>query len=197
MRRMQPYSTRCADTSVVNDLMIHDIDLALALFSDDIEQINAAGTAPMGGKLDHAISSLHGPDDLVITLIASRVSPTRLRSIEVHTTDAWIVADLINRSLTITPLPPMDDRRDSSVALRQMTESPTTILTTPVEPLRLELQHFLNCIHGIERPMVDAVAGFRAMIFANTIEDLALRIARQENVEVVTPRRAAAERIAL
>lgn len=82
--RTAPYTCRSIDVGVVLDLMIHDLDLVLALTQSDIASVEALGSAVFGPNEDWAQSRLTFQNGCVANLTASRVSPTVQRSLAAH-----------------------------------------------------------------------------------------------------------------
>jgi predicted dehydrogenase len=174
-RRLSQPANRCLDTDVVHDLMIHDIDLALDLFGDNVTDVDAAGEFGPNRVLDDAVASIALESGAQVTLLASRVADRRLRTIEVRTQDAWIEADLIERSIAVTCL---EEDRSMPVDAAKPGDSDRNRYryTTPAaDQLSLELQHFAECVANGTRPLVDVVAGFRALIYASTFTEIVQR----------------------
>src|SRR4051794_7358332 len=97
--RMEPATTGpLADLDVVQDLMVQDIQMVLALTGEPIAATQAAGRrVRRGGPVDHAQALLVLEDDLIASLVASRAGATRVRQLWVTTTQAEISADLDTR----------------------------------------------------------------------------------------------------
>lgn len=176
LRRASQPSTRCLDSDVVHDLMIHDIDLAFDMCGDAIAHIDAAGATSSGGPLDEAIAVLTLDGGASVTLVASRVAEQRNRTIDVRTDDAWISADLLGRTLTETrlgtagPFPaawPPDDSAALEVRCHPVPSA---------EPLRSELRWFVECIRmRKENVEIGVTHGLRAMLCAGAIVDITRR----------------------
>jgi predicted dehydrogenase len=164
VRRVAPFDNRCLDTDVVYDLMIHDIDLVQHLFGSQLASLDARGSSIVTTSIDQAIVdiTLHGGPK--VTMIASRAAEKRVREIEVVLDGAYVIADLLERTISVTS--------SADHSGRCVTESRPV---PSVEPLRAELQHFLSCIAGREQPAVDAQAGLRALEWAAEIESLISR----------------------
>jgi predicted dehydrogenase len=157
LRRIAPFNDRCLDTNVISDLMIHDIDLVRSLFGTEIETISADGEAVRTAQIDQAHVELTLDTGLHVSLIASRVGEVPTRDIAVDIDGAIVVADLLQRTISITS--------DERSMVKQFT-------VPAAEPLRLELQHFLNCIRGHATPLIDAAAGCSALEWADRIDSL-------------------------
>lgn len=171
LRRMSTFEQRSLDSDVIQDLMIHDIDLALDMFGDHVSQIDGLGMSVKTDKLDQAIGQWWIDTSLTVTLIASRVAGRKVRSIEVRTDNAWIVADLLARTVMMSRLS-MSDQNGAAWPLPDVSQSEPEVVSLPAcEPLRFELQHFVDCIMGRDRPVVDVVTGFRAIAYASAITE--------------------------
>ena len=81
--RAAPYTFRSTDVSVVLDLMIHDIDLALALAQSEVRHVEAIGGKIVGPNEDWAQARIHFASGATATLFASRVHPNVQRTMQV------------------------------------------------------------------------------------------------------------------
>ena len=94
-RRLAGFSPRATDVDVVLDLMIHDIDLVLALTGERPARVHAIGVAVLTESEDLANAWLEFPSGTVAALTASRVSPERLRKLRVFSDHAYLSLDLL------------------------------------------------------------------------------------------------------
>lgn len=94
-RRLAGFSPRATDVDVVFDLMIHDIDLVLALTGERPASVRAIGVAVLTESEDLANAWLEFPSGTVAALTASRVSPERLRKLRVFGDHAYLSLDLL------------------------------------------------------------------------------------------------------
>jgi len=161
LRRIAPFNNRCLDTSVVNDLMIHDIDLVRSLFGSDVRTMEASGAAVCTDHIDQAVVELSLNDGPQVSLIASRVGDIHAREIDVVTEHTCILADLLHRSITVTSVPGSTGRSVTNQCS-----------VPPGEPLRMELQHFLDSIRGAATPLIDGDAGLQAVEWVDRINML-------------------------
>ncbi len=92
--RLAGFKQRGADVDVVLDLMIHDIDLALALCGKEISGVSACGFRVLTGEIDIANARIEFADGCVANLSASRVSQAPVRKLRVFQTDLYASADL-------------------------------------------------------------------------------------------------------
>jgi predicted dehydrogenase len=167
IRRQNSYDASNTDVDVIFDLMIHDIDLLLNLVGLPVEGVTAYGQSTHSGAIDHAVANFRFRDGPIATLIASRITQAKVRSIDITARNVTVEGDLLNKSLAI-------HRRvfGEYVSAKYRQESVIERIHIPVfEPLMLELQHFIGCIQEKRRPDVPAEDGLRAMLFATQIAE--------------------------
>lgn len=100
--RIAPFRPRGTDVSVMLDLMIHDIDLALSLCPAELVQIDATG-APVIGREEEDIGNarLRFADGCVASITASRISLKTERRMRIFARDRYLSADFQNRKLFV------------------------------------------------------------------------------------------------
>ena len=105
--RTSPYAFRSTDVSAVHDLMIHDIELVLALARSgaegrvEVDRVDAMGVCLCGGHADTVQARLHLSTGCVADLTANRVSPTVSRSIQAWSAAGSVTADLQARTVQV------------------------------------------------------------------------------------------------
>jgi predicted dehydrogenase len=99
--RIAPFKPRGTDVSVILDLMIHDLDLVLALVDSDIDTVDAVGAPVASAHEDIANARLRFCNGAVATITASRISPRTERRMRLFAQDAYIAADFAARKLTV------------------------------------------------------------------------------------------------
>lgn len=92
-RRTSGYPMRSTDIGVVHDLMIHDLELCLALAGAPVTQVEALGWPVVGPREDFAQARLRFANGLVAELVASRVSSVVQRKMEVFTSHGAVEID--------------------------------------------------------------------------------------------------------
>lgn len=100
--RCGPFTGRSTDIGVVMDLMIHDLDLILALVSSDVVSVESLGAAVFGPNEDWAQARLAFSDGSVAHLRASRVSQVSQRSLEAWCPDRHVRIDFAARQAIVT-----------------------------------------------------------------------------------------------
>ncbi|HEX9648012.1 MAG TPA: Gfo/Idh/MocA family oxidoreductase [Alphaproteobacteria bacterium] len=97
--RVSAFSGRSTEIDVVLDVMIHDIDLVLALVKARLESVDAVGAPVLGSRDDIANTRLMFDNGCVANVTASRVSNKTERKMRVFQADAYIVADFAGGKL--------------------------------------------------------------------------------------------------
>ncbi len=164
--RLSPFNPRANDVSVVLDLMIHDIDIILAMVDSEIERIDASGTAVLTQGTDIANARISFKNGCVANVTASRISMKMERKMRMFRPDAYISVDFQNRVLT--------QHRTGS---KEMFPGIPEIVTEESvfengDALFEEIKHFVNCIQMNETPLVSGEAGRRALATAIEITNL-------------------------
>ncbi|MBI4878516.1 MAG: Gfo/Idh/MocA family oxidoreductase [Planctomycetes bacterium] len=151
-RRTFPHTGRSGDTSVVYDLMIHDIDLALLFAGSSVAALEAAGGTLIGPLEDWAHCRLIFASGCVATLTASRVAPLAMRRTVIHSDAATLDIDFQARRLGVFDAAGAREAQGSGE-----------------EPLRRELEHFVDCVRAGARPVVSGEEGLAAIEIAERV----------------------------
>lgn len=101
IERLASFKPRGTDVDVVLDLMIHDLDLVLALARAPVEQVSAAGYRVLTDAIDIANARIEFADGCVANISASRVSQAPVRKLRVFRPDLYVSADLHGRRLRL------------------------------------------------------------------------------------------------
>jgi predicted dehydrogenase len=154
--RIGPWKGRAIDVDVVLDLMIHDIDLVLALVRSEVVAVEAMGAPVLAPTNDFAQAQLRFANGAVAHLNASRIADRSERTIKVVEADRYWSADLAARTVSSFP-------RGHAVV------SSDEIAVAPSDNLALEIDSFLDSVAGRCRPLVDGKAGLDALVVADLI----------------------------
>ncbi|MEO2017390.1 MAG: Gfo/Idh/MocA family oxidoreductase [Fuerstiella sp.] len=183
-QRVSPYTFRSTDIGVIHDLMIHDIDLALALTGEMPTSVDAFGAVGIGPHEDMAVARLKMPGGAVIDLTASRMSPEVERSLQIWGTNGCVHADLQSRVVrTWEPKGQFRTTPQLVHAIAASTPDPRTLKdrvfgewiqadelqANSDDAMSLELQDFLGAIRNRSKPTVSGVEGLNAMIVAESV----------------------------
>ena len=184
--RLSPYPNRSTDIGVVLDLMIHDIEIILHLVRSPLVSLDAVGISVLGRGEDIANVRFRFENGCVANVTASRISQERVRKIRVFQENAYLSLDYKNQSGYLLRLAREDERASSGLGklIGLATDSKIVtdfsgkrIVREPVavekgEPLKIELESFLNCAREGLKPKVTGLAAADAL-------DLALEITRR------------------
>jgi predicted dehydrogenase len=99
--RIAPFKPRGTDVSVILDLMIHDLDLVLALVAAPIESVDAVGAAVASPHEDIANARIRFANGAVATITASRIAQRTERRMRIFARDGTMAIDFANRRLTV------------------------------------------------------------------------------------------------
>ena len=172
---MSPYSQRANDVSVVLDLMIHDIDLLLELAGASVSTLTANGSrASNSGYLDYVTATLGFSNGIVATLTASKVTHRKIRTITAHCKNSLTDADFLDNEILIHRQTIANCSTDYGQVLYRQDGLIEKVYTSNIEPLHAELEHFVNCVRGGEKPSVGGEQALKALRLASLIEQMAL-----------------------
>ena len=164
--RLSPFNPRANDVSVVLDLMIHDIDIILALVDSEVERIDASGTAVLTQGTDIANARLLFKNGCVANVTASRISMKLERKMRMFRPCSYVSVDFQNRILTKH----RTGKKEMFPGIPEI-ETEESIFESG-DALLEEIKHFINCIHTGDNPLVSGVAGRRALETAIAITRL-------------------------
>jgi predicted dehydrogenase len=164
--RLSPFNPRANDVSVVLDLMIHDIDIILALVDSEVVRIDASGSAVLTQGTDIANARLTFKNGCVANVTASRISMKTERKMRLFQPAAYISVDFQNKVLTKyrTGEKEMFPGIPEIVSEESVFEAGDALLA--------EIQHFVDCIHSGKNPLVSGEAGRRALATAIEISQV-------------------------
>jgi predicted dehydrogenase len=159
IHRMSAFSPRSLDVDVVLDLMIHDIDIVLDLVGSMPEEIRAAGISILSKKVDIANVRLAFPGGCVANLTASRISTEKIRKLRLFQPGQYISVDY--------------QRQDGAVfsVSGQQQIGYGSLPVQKEEPLKLELESFLDCVRTRRRPLITAEDAMKSLDVALSILD--------------------------
>ncbi len=170
-RRHSPHADRANDVSVVLDLMIHDLDLVLELANAQVVQLAAVGGRSGEGPIDYVNATLGFSNGVVASLTSSKMSHRKIRSLSAHCRDSLVETDFLNHNLHIHRRAHEWYSADHGELLYRNDGFIEEVSTTSIEPLYAELEHFLQCVRGQEKPAVDGQQASRALQLADLIEN--------------------------
>jgi predicted dehydrogenase len=164
--RAAPYTFRSTDVSVVLDLMIHDIDLALDLAQSEVRCVTAIGGKVIGPNEDWAQARIAFASGAIASLFASRVHPAVQRTMQVVGEHGMLWLDF--QAKTAKTMRPGDRVRNASAqdrAIPTICELPTAENNAILE----ELREFAQAIQSHTRVTADGTSGRAAVAVAEEV----------------------------
>ena len=163
--RIAPFQPRAKDVNVVLDLMIHDIDLIMALVKSPLISVDAVGAAVVSEGEDIVSARLGFASGCAANLTASRVSLKTERSMRIFQPDAYLVADLAQRKVT-------SRRKGEGEMFPGIPNIETEEFSfEQADALAHEIADFVRCVRTKETPAVNGEAGRDAVQAALMITD--------------------------
>jgi predicted dehydrogenase len=160
VHRLGVFSARSLDIDVVYDIMIHDLDILLAMANAPVVDLKAVGIPVVTGKVDIAHARLEFATGAVANITASRISTERVRKMRFFQEGEYVSLDFARRdALRIRVAGTGAEPRFDFEKLPAAAE----------EPLAAELRAFLTAVRGRARPRVDGEAGRRALELADRV----------------------------
>ena len=158
VQRLGSFSARSLDIDVVLDLMIHDLDIIMALIKDEVKVIRSSGIHILSDKIDIANARLEFASGCIATLTASRVHQGKVRKLRIFEPTSYYSIDYIDQEVKIFPL----NGRQTDIK---------TLKIKKEEPLKKELQNFFKCIRDGKMRKVTGEEGLRALKLAYSVLD--------------------------
>jgi predicted dehydrogenase len=160
VHRLGVFSARSLDVDVIYDLMIHDLDILLTLVKEPVTEVKAVGIPVLTDKVDIAHARLEFAGGAVANVTASRVSTERVRKMRFFQQHEYISLDYA--------------RRD---ALRVAVKTPgpkpefafEKLPAQAVEPLRAELEAFVEAVRTRREPSTSGSSGRAALELAERV----------------------------
>ena len=160
VHRLGVFSPRSLDVDVIYDVMIHDLDILLALVGAPVTDLKAVGIPVLTDRVDIAHARMEFETGAVANVTASRISTERVRKMRFFQHHEYISVDYTRQdALRVRvcqpgPQPQFDFEK---------------LPSQPEEPLRAELRAFLDAVRTRGMPRVDGAAGRRALELADRV----------------------------
>ncbi|MEM1381350.1 MAG: Gfo/Idh/MocA family oxidoreductase [Pseudomonadota bacterium] len=159
-RRLNKYSPRAGDVSVVLDLMIHDLDLLAELTGQDNARVVSAEARRERSEHADYVDVTLAIGGIEARLMASRLEETPLRDLTLDYDDGTVTLDFLGRQVTNTTGTPV--AADFSA---------DTLPPSLKDPLAFGTQSFIAAVRRGAAPIVPGQAGRRALALALLVED--------------------------
>jgi predicted dehydrogenase len=189
--RLSVFSPRSLDVDVVLDLMVHDLDIVLSLVRSPVRSLHAVGLPILSSKVDIANVRLEFESGCVANFTASRVSTERVRKLRFFQPHQYVSVDYARQDLLV-----IDVSRAAHAGSQLSSQAMAAALAasaagapfkpdsglsgpaafpglhiekppvSPGEPLRLEIESFLDTVRTRNTPRVSGQDGRAALALA-------------------------------
>ncbi len=199
--RLSIFTPRSLDVDVVLDLMIHDLDILLTMASAPVTEIRAVGLPVLSRNVDIANVRLEFASGAIANLTASRVSTEQVRKLRLFQPAQYLSLDYARQELlTINVDPALTALANAATMPTPAPSTPTLTETASpaapseqnhthpsaglnlkklqpprAEPLRLELEDFIQSVRNRTPPRVPAQAARNALALALQINEAIAR----------------------
>lgn len=163
--RISPFSGR-VDVGVVLDLMIHDLDIVLALVGGEVVDVQATAQHVHGDTEDLVSALLRFDSGVTAALTASRIGQNKIRTLALTRRKDFVSVDLLRQDVTIHRVDHSEYLSDEGTRYRQTGVIELPFLENRGEPLHLELSHFADSVRGGREPRVTGRDGLRTLELA-------------------------------
>lgn len=183
--RHGPFTGRSVDIGAVLDLMIHDLDLLLALVGGPVTRVSAVGAAVFGGHEDMVNARLEFANGCIAHVTASRITRHPKRRLRVWAGEGYAGIDFVTRKLTLVQqspelrehglrpdlLSPLEKARLKDEVFGRYLQVLNLDGDRKHDQLTAELRHFLDCVRSGNTPRVSGVDGRNALELAERVLD--------------------------
>ncbi|HWF07238.1 MAG TPA: Gfo/Idh/MocA family oxidoreductase [Bryobacteraceae bacterium] len=159
IHRMSVFTLRSLDVDVVLDLMIHDLDIVLALARGALKEIRAAGISVLSPKVDIANVRLEFDDGCIANLTASRVSTEKVRKLRLFQPRQYISVDYAKQAAAVFSV-----GGPEGISIKQLP-------IESAEPLKLQFDAFLDAVETRKPPKLDGATARKTLEIALAVLD--------------------------
>lgn len=154
-RRLAPFTPRITDVGVVFDIMIHDLDIVTSLVKKPLIRFSASGKRIKTNNEDIASALLEFEGNTIATISASRVTQEKIRTLAISSEEAHFILDYATQDITIHRQAASQSKIKTSIGINYTQESIIErVFIHRDNPLKLEDEHFANCILGKDKKLV-------------------------------------------
>lgn len=161
IHRLSGFPERSLDIDVVFDVMIHDLDLILAIDRSGVAAVEAVGVPVLTTKIDIANARVKFVSGCIANLTASRISRDRVRKVRCFQPDMYVSVDSGAQELEVWRLRSRDGDRPV------IEGGPVPVERD--EPLGRELADFVRAVRDGRAPRVSGRAGREALELATRV----------------------------
>jgi predicted dehydrogenase len=168
IHRVGQFTARSLDIDVVLDLMIHDLDIVQWLVGEEVEatSVHAVGIPIITNRVDAANARIEFSTGAVANITASRVGTEKIRKMRFFQPRDYVAVDYATNHASISNLAPSTTSPWPGVRTQ-------VLEVNDVEPLRAEIESFVDAISRRSAPSISGHDGRRALALAlRTLEQI-------------------------
>jgi predicted dehydrogenase len=191
VHRLSVFTPRSLDVDVVLDLMIHDLDVVLAMVKSPVREIRAVGLPVLTTKVDIASARVEFENGCVANFTASRISTERIRKLRFFQPHQYVSLDFSRRDVFTLAVKPAGTMLLSMLDMLPQGEND---FATPIpynppidseEPLRAELRSFMEAVRTRNAPLIPLTDGRNALDLALGITQCIQDHRKRNNIEEI------------
>lgn len=161
VHRLGVFTPRSLDIDAVLDLMIHDLDIVGSMVPSKVRSIEAVGVPVLTDRVDIANARVRFHSGCVANLTASRISQSKVRKLRIWERERYVSVDCLNQEACCYELASGGGRGP------EIHRRPLSVKRG--EPLKRELEDFLDAVAGRLTPRVSGEDGLRALQLATAV----------------------------
>jgi len=186
VHRLSVFTPRSLDVDVVLDLMIHDLDVVLSFVRSPVKEVRAVGLPILSPRVDIANVRIEFESGCVANFTASRVSTERVRKLRFFQPRQYISLDYSRQDVIVFSVGENRPEAQPSPASSQIQMIKPPIVAQ--EPLRAEIQSFVEAVHRRSQPAVTLADGRKALALALDIQNSITEHSHRTNLAALTSR---------
>ena len=164
IHRLGTFPERSLDIDVIFDLMIHDLDILLAVVGSEVDSVEAIGVNVLTPRIDIANARLRFASGCIANVTASRISRDRVRKARFFQHDSYVSIDYAAQELEVYRLVARNGGRPAIQGGR--------VDVAGDEPLRRELADFVDAVRNRRQPAVTGRDGRAALALATRVAEV-------------------------
>jgi predicted dehydrogenase len=168
VNRVGPFPQRIRDVGVVIDLAVHDIDIMRFILNSDVERLYAETEQKLHTKCEDLLSALMKfRNQTVCNLNINWVTPTKIRKLFVTGEKGMFVVDYLLQDIYFYQNKDLKVVSEYDYLVRGVSEGHMIKFSIDKkEPLKAELEHFIDCVVNKKEPLISGEDGLKALDIA-------------------------------
>jgi predicted dehydrogenase len=163
VHRLSGFPERSLDIDVIFDVMIHDLDIILAVDRSEVVSVEAVGIPVLTPKIDICNARLRLASGCIANITASRISRDKVRKVRFFQPDMYVSIDYGSQEVEAWRLRRVDGQRPAIEG--------GAVEVVKDEPLKRELQDFVDAVRAGRAPGVTGQDGLRALTLATRVAE--------------------------